>query len=149
MFTSCIYKEAVNNMKNEIQIGSNVVAIKHVPNHDIVKGDKLIVSDIRTDLVCVGSRHCWVPINSIVHEHEHNNPELYANIASANKAVEYARESAQGALNEFLPVLEAAKQFIEGKMHSNACSLHKKFVDLLSSMHFLECEIEHLSTLKE
>jgi hypothetical protein len=116
-------------MKNEIQIGSNIVAIKNVPDHDVVKGDKLIVSEIRTDLVYVhakySSLYCWIPIDCVVHEHEYNNPELYANIASANKAVEYARESAQGALNEFLPELETAKQFIEGKTHSNACHLHK------------------------
>jgi hypothetical protein len=140
-------------MSNQIQVGSNVVAIKNAPDHDVVKGDKLIVSEIRTDLVYVhakySSLYCCIPIDCVVHEHEYNNPELYAKIESANKAVEYARASAQGALNEFLPILEDAKQFIEGKTHSNACSLHKKFVDLLSSMHFLECELEHLSTLKE
>lgn len=139
-------------MSDQIHVGSVVIATKDIRTHDIVKGEKLIVSCIRTDLIQVHGKYsslqCYIPIESVVLESDFdgiNNDKLNA----ANNAVLYARASAQGALNEFLPVLEAAKQFIEGKTHSNACHLHKKFVDLLSSMHFLECELEYLSTLKE
>lgn len=112
-----------------------------INNYSFCHNDYVVKTDLKYldhDVLC---NTFVVKASAVIHADDYKE--------SANKEVEYARASVQYSLNEFLPVLETAKQFIEGKTHSNAFSLHKKFVDLLSSMHILECEIVHLSTLKE
>jgi len=137
------------NNNGHIELYSEVVFVKDIPLYGIKCGEKAyVIADITSNDVLIRNNKNgytnWVVKDTLM------LASIYANkeISFINDNINSARVSAQGALVEFLSALESTKQFIEGKLQCNSDLLHKKFVDLLSAIHYLDRQMELLSDLK-